>query len=54
MTPPLTTVRQPLAELGRMAVSVLLRVLENQRHDVVRIQLATKLVVRESTAPPRA
>jgi LacI family transcriptional regulator len=54
VTPPLTTVRQPLAELGRMAVSVLLRVLENQRHDAVRIQLATKLVVRESTAPPRA
>ena len=53
VTPPLTTVRQPLAELGRMAVSVLLRVLEGQRHDAVRIQLATKLVVRESTAPPR-
>jgi hypothetical protein len=28
-------------------------VLENQRLDAVRIQLATKLVVRESTAPPR-
>src|SRR5687767_15091534 len=54
VTPPLTTVRQPLAELGRMAVSLLLRVLENQRHDTVRIQLATKLVVRESTAPPPA
>ena len=54
VTPPLTTVRQPLAELGRMAVSVLLRVLEGQRHDALRIELATKLVVRESTAPPPA
>jgi LacI family transcriptional regulator len=52
VTPPLTTVRQPLAELGRMAVSLLLRVLENQRHDALRIELATKLVVRDSTAPP--
>jgi len=52
VTPPLTTVRQPLAELGRMAVSLLLRVLENQRHDALRIELATKLVVRESTAAP--
>jgi LacI family transcriptional regulator len=52
VTPPLTTVRQPLEELGRMAVSLLLRVLENQRHDALRIELATKLVLRESTAPP--
>ena len=47
----LTTVRQPLAEMGRMAVSLLLRLLENQRLDALRIELATKLVVRESTAP---
>ncbi|HUQ22986.1 MAG TPA: LacI family DNA-binding transcriptional regulator [Gaiellaceae bacterium] len=49
--PTLTTVRQPLAEMGRMAVSLLLRLLENQRVDALRIQLATKLVVRDSTAP---
>ena len=53
VSPPLTTVRQPLAEMGRMAVSLLLRLLENQRVDALRIQLATKLVVRESTAAPR-
>ena len=51
VTPALTTVRQPLAEMGRMAVSLLLRLLENQRVDALRIELATKLVVRESTAP---
>jgi LacI family transcriptional regulator len=51
VVPTLTTVRQPLAEMGRMAVSLLMRLLENQRVDALRIQLATKLVVRESTAP---
>ncbi len=53
VVPRLTTVRQPLAEMGRIAVSLLLRLLENQRVDALRIELATKLVVRESTAPPR-
>ena len=32
--------------MGRIAVSLLLRLLENQRVDALRIQLATKLVVR--------
>jgi LacI family transcriptional regulator len=52
--PRLTSVSQPLAELGRMGVSVLTRVLEGQRIDALRVELATRLVVRESTAPPRA
>ena len=51
VTPALTTVRQPLAEMGRMAVSLLLRLLENQRVETLRIELATRLVVRDSTAP---
>ena len=51
VVPGLTTVRQPLAEMGRIAVSLLMRLLENQRVDALRIELATKLVVRESTAP---
>jgi LacI family transcriptional regulator len=53
-TPPLTTVRQPLAEMGRMAVSLLLRQLDQQRLEALRVELATKLVVRASTAPPRS
>jgi LacI family transcriptional regulator len=52
VTPALTTVRQPLAEMGRMAVSLLLRLLENQRVEALNVELATRLVVRESTAPP--
>jgi LacI family transcriptional regulator len=50
--PALTTVRQPLAELGRMAVTLLARLLERQPFEPLRVELATKLVVRDSTAPP--
>jgi LacI family transcriptional regulator len=52
-TPPLTTVRQPLAELGRTAVSLLRRLINKQRVEVSRIELHTKLILRESTGPPR-
>jgi LacI family transcriptional regulator len=51
--PALTTLRQPLAEMGRMAVSLLTRVVEDQPIEAMRVELATKLVVRDSTAPPR-
>ena len=48
----LTTVRQPLAEMGRIAVSLLLRLLDNQPLEALHVELATRLIVRESTAPP--
>jgi LacI family transcriptional regulator len=51
--PQLTTVRQPLAELGRTGVSLLMRLLDGQRVDAWRMELSTTLVVRASTAPPR-
>ncbi|HEY0716598.1 MAG TPA: LacI family DNA-binding transcriptional regulator [Streptosporangiaceae bacterium] len=50
--PALTTVRQPLAELGRTAVSLLLRLMENRRLEPLRIELATRLVIRDSTTAP--
>jgi LacI family transcriptional regulator len=53
VTPQLTSIRQPLAEMGRMGVSLLVRLIEGQRVDALRLELATKLVVRDSTAPPR-
>src|SRR3954454_12566568 len=53
VTPTLTTVRQPLAEMGRTAVSLLTRLLAGQRVETLRIELGTRLIVRESTAPPR-
>jgi LacI family transcriptional regulator, galactose operon repressor len=54
VTPALTTVRQPLAEMGRTAVSLLIRLLERQRFETLHVELATRLVVRDSTAPPPA
>ena len=54
VTPTLTTVRQPLAEMGRTAVSLLNRLLEGQSFETLHVELATRLVVRDSTAPPRA
>jgi LacI family transcriptional regulator len=53
VTPALTTVRQPLAEMGRLAVNLLLRLLDKQRVEALRIELATKLVLRESSGAPR-
>jgi LacI family transcriptional regulator len=50
-TPRLTTVRQPLQEMGRMAVTALMRVLDGHEAEALHIELATELVVRDSTAP---
>ena len=52
-SPLLTTVRQPLAEMGRMAVSLLIRLLERHRLDALHVELATELIVRGSTGPVR-
>jgi LacI family transcriptional regulator len=49
--PALTTVRQPLAEIGRMAVSLLARLLGEHVVEPLHVELATRLVVRSSTAP---
>jgi LacI family xylobiose transport system transcriptional regulator len=47
--PPLTTIRQPLTEMGATAA----RIVIDQTGDR-RVELATSLVVRQSTAPPPA
>jgi LacI family transcriptional regulator len=52
VTPPMTTVRQPLAEMGRIAVSLLSRLIERRTVEALRVELATQLIVRGSTAPP--
>ncbi|MBH5131746.1 LacI family DNA-binding transcriptional regulator [Streptomyces sp. NA03103] len=50
--PPLTTVRQPLAEMGRVAARTVLRPARDERPDPPRVELGTELIVRSSTAPP--
>ncbi|RJK96016.1 LacI family DNA-binding transcriptional regulator [Vallicoccus soli] len=52
-SPPLTTVRQPLAEMGALAARTVLGLARGEQADNPRVELATELVVRESTAPPR-
>ncbi|MBU2663399.1 LacI family transcriptional regulator [Actinoplanes bogorensis] len=49
--PALTTVRQPLGEMGRIAVGLLIRLLERHRLDALHVELATDLIIRESTGP---
>ncbi|RKT73301.1 LacI family transcriptional regulator [Saccharothrix variisporea] len=52
-TPELTTVRQPVREMGRLAVTLLLRLLDRYEVDALHVELATELVVRGSTGPAR-
>lgn len=47
--PPLTTIRQPLKDMGRRAVQMLLQIIENPKQSAEKIELPTELVVREST-----
>lgn len=56
LAPPLTTVRQPLAELGRRATEVLIDLLEGRGASptAADLLLQPELIVRDSTAPPRA
>jgi LacI family transcriptional regulator len=51
-TPALTTVRQPLTEMAAVAVRTLLESANSAGPLGRRVELATDLVVRESTAPP--
>lgn len=50
--PALTTVAQPLRDIGRAALRIILRQVQGEVPDSRRVELATKLVVRESTAAP--
>jgi LacI family transcriptional regulator len=49
-SPPLTTVRQPLAEMGLLAARTVLRLAQGEPLDTPRVELSTDLVVRDSTA----
>ncbi|MFC5232395.1 LacI family DNA-binding transcriptional regulator [Pseudonocardia zijingensis] len=50
--PPLTTVEQPLQLMGQRAVEMLVALLAEETPEEPHVQLPTRLVVRDSTAPP--
>lgn len=49
--PKLTTVRQPLEHMGRVAVKMLLEQIEDNGTPLQRVTLATELIIRDSCAP---
>jgi LacI family transcriptional regulator len=51
-SPPLTTVHQPLAQMGTMAARTVLRLVNGEAVESLRVELATELVVRYSTGAP--
>jgi LacI family transcriptional regulator len=54
MSPRLTTIRQPLAQMAALAIRTVLQSAETFEDQPTRIEMATSLVVRNSTAPPPA
>jgi LacI family transcriptional regulator len=50
-SPALTTVRQPLQEMGKVALRTAMRLATDGEVDSHHVELATELVVRQSTAP---
>ena len=53
ITPTLTTVRQPVREMGSTAARIALRLLVGESAGTERLELSTLLVERESSTPPR-
>jgi LacI family transcriptional regulator len=53
VTPALTTVRQPLAEMGATATELLVRLMNEETVDTLHLERFTRLVVRETTSTPR-
>lgn len=54
MTPPLTTVRQPMKTLGATAARMIMSLMAGETLESTHVLLPTQLVPRATTAPPRA
>lgn len=50
--PSLTTVRQPLENMGRSAAHLLLKYIAQPAAEIERVELPTELIIRESCRPP--
>lgn len=53
VAPTLTTIRQPLVEMGRVATTMLLHLIAGEPLDSMRVELTTNLIVRQSCSPPQ-
>ncbi len=51
--PALTTIRQPLEQMGRIATQMLLEILQKPECSPKRIELPTEIIIRDSTAKPK-
>jgi len=51
INPPLTTVRQPLEEMARVGIELLLKLIHAEAPSNTHVSLLPTLIVRESTAP---
>jgi LacI family transcriptional regulator len=47
--PPLTTVEQPIREMGERSIELLLSLIRGERPQATHITLETNLVIRQST-----
>lgn len=52
--PPLTSVRQPVAEMARTATEMLVKIARKDKPEQLQVLFRTELDVRASTAPPTA
>ncbi len=50
--PPLTTVRQPLEQMGSIAARMLLEYIAEPDRPVERVELPTRLIIRQSCREP--
>jgi LacI family transcriptional regulator len=53
-TPPLTTVRQPIYDIGRQALEMLIRVIRQEPVEETQIILVPELIIRASSGSPRS
>jgi LacI family transcriptional regulator len=52
VSPPLTTVRQPIMDMARLACRLLIDAMTGRQIEALHHELPTELIVRESTGPP--
>ena len=53
ITPPLTTVHQPIGEISRAVVATVIDMVENPHRERTDLVVPTELIVRKSCQPPR-